>query len=157
MYKSKKINEELRAKRAESEVSLSDFPLKIRRKPTAHKQYCYECRELMEKGQPQILMRSGVWSLSENSAFANKRYFRSVYIDKGTRLSGKLFPRNIYLHNHCFSCLVKRMFSKAGLALNIDCESCDKRFNCYTGNLDGRNYGTYIPSRPCGVDEHTQS
>lgn len=150
--KAKGYNFKLREERAKTVVALHDFPLRIRTKPTNHKQYCYACRELMEKGQPQIMMKSGMWVMSEKTQFS-KRSFTTVHINKMTGISSRrIFPRNIYLHNHCFSCLAKKMFATAGLSLNADCESCKDRFNCYTGNLEEEGkYSTYIPSRPCKV------
>lgn len=139
-------NWKLKEKRAEDTVSLNDFPLEIRIKPTAHKQYCYVCRELIEKGERQISMISGMWHRKSDGTFR-------VCHGEIRSSEQRYFTRHIYLHNGCFSCLLKKMFAKAKISVNADCEVCKKRFDCYTGNLDLGDMvkGYYTPSRACPV------
>lgn len=119
-------NIDLRKKREEDTVSLYDVPLVIRTKPTAHKQYCYLCGELIVRGERQINMASGMWERGDDGTFRVNKIGRSV---------ARLFPRYIYLHSNCFSCMLKRMFAEAKIPLNPNCEVCGSRFDCYTGNI----------------------
>lgn len=141
----RKHNNQLITKRTESTVSINGFPMEIRTKPTAHTQYCFACRELINKGQRQIKLDYGMWYISSGMA-------RACFGKISGKDAGKYFSRHIYLHGACFSCLLKKMFVKAKLTLNPNCETCDMRFNCYTGNInidDLDEQPHYIPSRPC--------
>lgn len=153
-------------------VQLFDFPIQIRIKPTAHKQYCYLCRESITKDSPQVLAQSGSWLVVTDKL--KNRYVHSMCGDipitnlanNGGAVGFKehLYTRNIYLHTNCFSCLMKKMFAEMSLPLVPDCDTCPVRFDCYTGNIDITNkkisdwqyrtssefYPTYTPSRPCG-------
>jgi hypothetical protein len=125
------FNYKLHEKRDAEKVVIFDFPLEIRRKPTAHKQYCFLCRGLINKGDKQIIMVSGFWH-----AWGH-----------------------IYFHIDCFTCLLKKIFQKAELKFESKCESCSLRFNCFTDNIDILNNEisdglhmkqSYTPSHPCG-------
>jgi hypothetical protein len=59
--KQKNYNLELRLKREQQKIELRDFPLSVRIKPTAHKQYCYLCRKPIGKDTHQIMLNSGYW------------------------------------------------------------------------------------------------
>ena len=165
MKKSRRKNLKLREKRWENDVELFDFPIQIRVKPTTHKQYCFLCRELTDKRQRQIVMESGQWS-----KLKGVKKVQSVqgkwWISGGANSTSRMvFPRKIYLHTHCFVCLLKKMFAQANIPMNPNCDSCSIRFDCYTGNLsldnrhlensgdDGEHIYTerpaYTPSRPC--------
>lgn len=170
MKKPKRRNWGLREKRWKNDVALFDFPMQIRIKPTAHKQYCFLCRELTNKKQHQIVMASGLWCKFKGEKI------RAVLVPSsaGTWLGSNkrlIIPRKIYLHTNCFSCLLKKMFLQAGIPVEPDCETCSKRFDCYTGNLgldnqriDDDGYypprPSYKPSRPCSQyseNENTES
>ena len=57
----KKINRTLREKRQAETVIVPGFPIKIRKKPTAHRQWCFLCHQEIEKGDTQFLVPSGLW------------------------------------------------------------------------------------------------
>jgi len=140
---------ELRKKRQESTVEWADFPFKIRTKPTNHKQYCYHCRCLIDKGQRQIMINSGMWLRYKDSHTSKYSTCKSSTMHNMKCYNGlRTFTRYIYLHANCCSCVLNRLFQTAGLSLKPNCEACEARFNCYTGNLEER-HGTYIPSRLC--------
>jgi len=146
--KRKGVNWKLREKRREQVTSLGGYPLSIRVKPTAHKQFCYNCRRLIEKQDLQVVMPGGMWIKYKDSSC------KSIELgSKGVRLGGhsrgtRLFQRYVYLHSHCFGCVTKKLFAKAGTSLIPNCEDCKQRFNCYTNNIDDLNQGPYLPSRP---------
>jgi|GEM_PF-6980540 len=150
--KQKKYNFELREKRIKETWAAHDFPMKIRIKPTAHKQYCYKCRRLINKGSFQIMMESGVWLKSKgNSTIKSISMGKNIVFNRYN--PGRVFPRNIYFHNDCFSCFLKKFFASAGISLIADCDTCRERFNCYTNNTEDEHWVTYIPSRPCSTFE----
>lgn len=139
-------NNALRSKREKETVHIFDFPIEIRVKPTAHKQYCFACREPVEKRKLQVKIASGMWETSGN-------HHRSVM--KDTIWAGSYHTyrtRYLYFHCECFQCVLKKMFAKVGLSLIADCENCGNRFNCYTNNINIENINsqpTYTPSRVC--------
>ena len=148
MKKIEKHNLELRRKRARSTVSVPHFPLVIRTKPTAHKQYCLVCRNEIKKGERQIRLPHGVWAIASEGRSATAVFDKFV----GSR-HAKYYTRHIYLHPDCFGCLINKMMLKAdlpNLQVNLTCDVCRNRFNCWTGNMDEGDLPAYIPSRPCG-------
>lgn len=157
----RKPNWALRQERLKDLVYVRDFPLEIRIKPTAHKQYCFVCRELMEKGERQIVLDAGMWHCYGDNSFKSFQGNRIKISGDYSNYPQQYFKRHVYLHTTCLSCLLNKMFEKAGLNLMPECEKCRNRFNCYTNNSNLQDkidhpWGgkTYIPSRPCSeVDE----
>ena len=141
------FNSKLRQKRNKNKVRLWDFPLEVRIKPTAHKQHCFLCRELINKDDKQVCIISGFWRRMYNKGLQSVRPDRTV---SGQQI---LFNRHIYFHTNCFSCLLKKMFQRVNAKLEPNCESCSLRFNCFTNNidmLDPSPYKAYTSSHPCG-------
>jgi len=172
--KPKQYNYELRKKRWQQTVKIHGFPITARIKPTAHKQYCFLCRKLIEKGEPQMSVEAGLWySWIKNGKLEHHFAYTPLYdspvlvkpriinYDEVSGVSKKIYvQRKIYLHTDCYACIMNRMWIKMGLNYLVNqtlCDSCKNRFNCYTGNLNVNltdityRKPTYIPSRPCEV------
>ena len=146
-----KVFNKLKRERASN---LIGFPLIIRTKPTAHTQYCFACRMPINKGQLQIRMNAGLWRAGNDNTFTalDSKFNIWYHSTPGTKEMERFYPRYVYLHISCFSCLLKKMFSKVGVPLIPNCETCDMRFNCYTNNMsidDLDHQPPYVSSRPC--------
>ena len=157
------LHDKMMSDRKKNTVIVSDFPLIIRTKPTSHIQYCLACRMPINKGQIQIRMDAGLWHTY--GCEGEKRQFKAYY-DKikifhsiaGTEIkdwSETYYPRHVYLHINCLSCLLKKMFSKVGVPLSPNCDECEIRFNCYTNNVDiEESKPSYVPSHPCSREDN---
>ena len=153
---SRKCNWKLRGQREQNTVSIDGFPLTVRTKPTAHKQYCLVCRNTIEKGEKQITLPHGMWGkFTGEGAHATALYGRLVGGDREIRY----YTRYVYLHTDCFGCIINKIMLKANLPrlqVKLACDNCRNRFNCWTGNMDEewqQELPKYIPSRPCGTTE----
>ena len=142
-------NWKLFEERQKGSASFNDFPLTIRIKPTTHPQRCGACLADFEKGEQQVLMESGMWHHSEGVKRHNgKPAFTSLHstvIIKPTQSDGGhkqiIAPRKIYLHPHCFACVLNSLMRKAklpSLQMELVCEKCDNRFSCFTGGMEGK-------------------
>ncbi len=158
--KQKNYNLELRLKREQQKIELRDFPLSVRIKPTAHKQYCYLCRKPIGKDTHQIMLNSGYWytfvkdskvqgGFRSISTIPSPYYTSVTSADSGSYLCCN---RKIYLHADCYACIFNRMMAKMGLSHLVNqnvCDKCEQRFNCYSGNLpslEEMSYRAYTPS-----------
>jgi len=157
----------LRKKRERETVRVPGFPIIIRVKPTAHHQWCFLCRQEIEKGDKQFLVPSGLWTTwlprnkEKRAKYVHEHGINFKHTDvqyaqrlptSSEELFGILVARNLYFHADCYTCLFKRMIIKARLPFKIDvgCDGCQNRFNCFAGNIsleDAAGYA-YIPSRP---------
>lgn len=147
MKKRTNINISLRMKRAEQITKFGGYPITIRIKPTSHKQYCYNCRRLIEKEELQVIMPDGLWIKYKGDHCKSLHMANSGIHLGGHQIGTRVFQRKVYLHTHCFGCVTKKLFAKAGTSLIPDCEKCKERFNCYTGNTEDLNRFPYMPSR----------
>lgn len=160
LKKPRKYNWKLRDERAKSVVCLDNFPLEIRTKPTAHKQYCLICRHMVEKGDKQIKMPYGMWAKQEYEGKWSGA--AAVFGELRSESYIRYYTRYIYLHPDCFGCTINQLMLKAGLphlqVTNL-CETCRNRFNCWTGNMDKEwqeSLPAYQPARPCGGDDDSK-
>ena len=79
----------------------------VRTKKTNHRNVCDVCLKPVEKGEKQILL-----------SFSTHDFV----------------TQSIYYHVECFSCLVNILFRK--LNFKHDCDKCENRFNCFSGNFE---------------------
>jgi len=158
-------------KRAKGTVTVPGFPISIRVKPTRHHQYCFLCRQEIERGEQEFIVPSGMWTTwlprdkGERKAKINENGmgFTSISIDGFHRFGGSgggsdyqiIIGRKLYFHTDCYTCLFKRMVAKAHLPFTIDagCNECQNRFNCYAGNINLSNVSSfgYSPARPSEI------
>jgi len=156
--KERKYNWKLRELRRKQTVSVRDFPIEIRIKPTAHSQYCFLCRNAIEKGGSEVVMESGMWHkyLGEGQDGCHSIHC-NIKINQQEHSPQIFVQRRIYLHPDCYVCMMNKMLIKAGLGKfvsSVQCETCRNRFNCYTNNMEIDKWldeswrvPAYVPSR----------
>jgi hypothetical protein len=168
----RRANKKIREKRAQETTDIPGFPVVLRKKPTAHKQYCFLCRNLISKSDSEIVMESGFWCwwLKDGKKDGSAKTIRAdiplkfrSWNSYDTKHSNTpvVTQRKIYLHTDCYACIMNKVMMKHHLhhlVINSLCDKCRNRFNCFTGNVKVRlenlwQRPTYIPNREITCDD----
>jgi len=133
--KERKHNWKLQEKRRAGNFYYHSFPISVRTKPTAHKQFCALCSSQFEKGERQIVSHSGLRGISlVKGSRAVGRTQAQIYT-RGTSAPMKIEPRKVYTHPACFACFINYLAREANLpelrTMN-HCDECKNRFKCWT-------------------------